>query len=139
MLPDHATDLPATPEYSGFPDEITLCDLITDAKPGTVIVYHVGHLAFDRTLTAGVLPEWRRRELGAVANRAFRLAESGWVHLLQRRVDAMRCAYLIVVRPRPRRCLAAIAGGSPPFKPRSAHFATAGVSGEDTLALAEAA
>ena len=108
MLPVDATDLPIVPVNSGFPDETTLCDLIVDAKPGTVIVYHVGHLAFDRTLTAGVLPEWRRRELGAVANRTLLLAESGWVHLFQQRLDDGRCAYLIAVRPQPHNAMAAL-------------------------------
>ena len=123
MLPDNATVLPVVPVNCGFPDETTLCDLITDAKPGTVIVYHVGHLAVDRTLTAGVLPEWRRRELITVANRALLLAELGWAHLLQQRVDHARCAYFISVRPRPRDAMA------PPLRHLSPRLADSSSTG----------
>jgi len=108
MQPPDATLLPFVPATSAFPDEITFCDLVTDAKPGTEIVYHIGHLAFDRTLTAKVLPERRRKELGAVANRALQLAEARLVHLVQRRVGEMCCEYIAVVRPRPRHAIASL-------------------------------
>lgn len=83
--------------------ENEFCDHVTDAVPGEVIAYHVGMLAADRSLSVSTLPEGRRIELNAVANRALQLSDAGLVHLLQRRVGSERFAYLAVVRPQPRR------------------------------------
>ncbi|WP_146217134.1 hypothetical protein [Falsiroseomonas bella] len=72
-----------------------------EASPGQVIIYHRGELARDRDRYASELPEQQRIELDVVANYAWRLADAGWCHLLQRR-EAPNCfLYLLVLRPRP--------------------------------------
>lgn len=79
--------------------ENEFCDRVTDAVPGEVIAYHVGMLAADRSLSVSTLPEGRRIELNAVANRALKLANAGGMHLLQHRIGPERFAYLAIVRP----------------------------------------
>lgn len=78
-----------------------LCDRYADASPGDAIVYHIGLLARDRDRIASELPAERREDLDAVARRVWTMAEAGLGHLVQRRVAEGRCAYLLVVRPRP--------------------------------------
>ncbi|WP_203072207.1 hypothetical protein [Falsiroseomonas ponticola] len=81
--------------------ENDLCDRYADASPGDAIVYHVGLLARDRDKVASELPPERRQDLEAIARRVWAMAEAGLGHLLQRRVAEGRCAYLLIVRPRP--------------------------------------
>ena len=81
--------------------ENDLCDRFADASPGEGIVYHIGLLARDRDKVASELPPERREELEAVARRVWAMAEAGLGHLLQRRMAEGRCAYLLIVRPRP--------------------------------------
>lgn len=78
-----------------------LCDCYADASPGDAIVYHIGLLARDRDKVASELPPERREDLEAVARRVWAMAEAGLGHLVQRRVAEGRCAYLLIVRPRP--------------------------------------
>jgi hypothetical protein len=83
-------------------DTTALCERVMLATPGDMIVYHLGLLARDRDRNASELPDVQRLELDAVADYAWRLADAGWCHLLQRRV-ALECfAYLVVICPRPR-------------------------------------
>ena len=100
-LPPAAASLP----HSALPVVMTendLCDRLADAKAGDVITYHVGMLAADRAPQTQTLSPDRCRDLGAVADRVLRLAEAGWVHLVQRRLGTERFAYLLVVRRRVR-------------------------------------
>ena len=78
-----------------------LCDRYADASPGEAIVYHIGLLARDRDKVASELSPERREDLEAVARRVWAMAETGLGHLVQRRVAEGRCAYLLIVRPRP--------------------------------------
>ncbi len=78
-----------------------LCDRYADASPGEAIVYHIGLLARDRDKVASELSAERRVDLEAVARRVWAMAEAGLGHLVQRRVAEGRCAYLLIVRPRP--------------------------------------
>lgn len=78
-----------------------LCDRFADAAPGDAIVYHIGLLARDRDKVASDLPPQRREDLEALARRVWAMAETGLGHLVQRRVAEGRCAYLLIVRPRP--------------------------------------
>ena len=78
-----------------------LCDRYADASPGDAIIYHIGLLARDRDRIASDLPTDRRADLEAVARRVWAMAEAGLGHLVQRRVAEGRCAYLLIVRPRP--------------------------------------
>jgi hypothetical protein len=83
-------------------DTNALCERVMQASPGEAILYHLGMLARDRERHISELPEQERIDLDAVADYAWRLADAGWCHLLQRRA-ALECfAYLVVMRPRPR-------------------------------------
>jgi hypothetical protein len=77
-----------------------LCDRFADAKPGEAITYHTGMLARDRDKLATTLPPEQRNELELVAHRAWSMAEAGLCHLVQRRLDTERFAYVLIVRPR---------------------------------------
>lgn len=81
-------------------DANALSAIIADAAPGVVVIYHVGMLARDRYPNLSHLPEDRRAELNVLADYALRLADAGWVHLLQRRIAEERFAYLLVIRHR---------------------------------------
>lgn len=83
-------------------NENALCDRYADASPGDVIVYHIGLLARDRDRLASDLPPDHRADLDATARRAWAMAAAGLGHLMQRRVAEGRCAYLLIVRARPR-------------------------------------
>ena len=96
---------------SGVPpvlSETEFCDRLADADPNEAIAYHVGMLARDRYWPLSKLPEDQRVALGAIANRALKLAEAGRVHLVQRRIAEERFVYLAIVRPQPRRALRAM-------------------------------
>ena len=84
------------------PDANTLWERVLSGTPGEQIPYWIGLLARDRDTLASSLPPARRAELHITADAAMRLAETGWVHLLQQRVAPDCCAYLVVIRPRPR-------------------------------------
>lgn len=83
-------------------DANALCDRVTAAAPGDAIAYFVGMLARDRDRLASRLSPEQRIEVDALADCAWRLAEAGWAHLVQRRVGPECFAYLVIVRPRPR-------------------------------------
>ena len=72
------------------------------AASGDRIEYWRGFLAVDASATASKLEPDDRRQLGRVAARAFRLAQQGKAHLVQRRHGEADYSYLLVVRPRPR-------------------------------------
>jgi hypothetical protein len=103
-----ATTLPPAPasNVDALPslvrNETDLCDRLAQAMPGGVIAYHLGMLARDRAPTCQLLPERRRLDLNAIADRVLQLAAAGRVHLLQRRIGPDRFAYLAIVRSRPR-------------------------------------
>ncbi len=82
-------------------DANALCDRVMAASPRDVIIYHRGELARDRDRHASELPEHQRLDLDALANYAWRLADAGWCHLLQRREAPCCFIYLLVMRPRP--------------------------------------
>lgn len=88
--------------------ETEFCDRLAEAVPNEAITYHVGMLARDRYWPLSKLPEDQRVALGAIANRALKLAEAGRVHLVQRRIAEERFVYLAIVRPQPRRVLRAM-------------------------------
>ena len=96
-----------TPEPIAVLTENAFVDRLADAVVGEVIIYHVGHLARDRTRVISDLPEHHRVELNAIAARAMRLFLAGRVTLVQRRMDTERCAYLAIVLKQPRRMLPA--------------------------------
>ena len=83
-------------------DEAALCAWFGAAAPGDRVEYWRGYLAIDTSPLGSKLEPDDRRQLGRIATRAFRLAEQGKAHLVQRRHGEGDYSYLLVVRPRPR-------------------------------------
>jgi hypothetical protein len=83
-------------------DEAALCAWFGTAAAGDRIEYWRGFLAIDAGASQSSLQPDDRRRLGRVAARAFRLAEQGKAHLVQRRLGPGDYSYLLIVRPRPR-------------------------------------
>lgn len=77
-------------------DENALAHWLKTARPGDRLVYHIGHLGFDRSAASG-LARARRETLVRVANRALAMAESGCLLLTQQRVAVGRIAYLAIM------------------------------------------
>lgn len=95
--------MPAVPPRSStLLDEAALTAWFSAAAAGDRIEYWRGYLAIDANPTGSKLESDDRRLLGRVAARAFRLAEEGKAHLVQRRHGEADYSYLLVVRPRPR-------------------------------------
>jgi len=92
----------ALPRSSALLDEAALTAWFSAAATGDRIEYWRGYLAIDANPTGSKLESEDRRTLGRVAARAFRLAEQGKAHLVQRRHGDADYSYLLVVRPRPR-------------------------------------
>ena len=90
------------PRSSALLDEAALTAWFSAAAAGDRIEYWRGFLAVDANPTGSKLEPDDRRLLGRVAARAFRLAEQGKAHLVQRRHGDADYSYLLIVRPRPR-------------------------------------
>ncbi len=93
---------------SGFPavqkplTEIELCAWLAQAAPGELLQYHVGYLGLDRSACGRSMSVESRAALSRTSNRAWRLAEQGLVHLVQRRLGPDSFLYLAIARPRPK-------------------------------------
>jgi len=72
--------------------EIDLLAWVGQAAAGDILEYHQGFLALDRSSHGDAFRERERTALGRIADQAMRLAEHGFVHLLQRRVCSERFA-----------------------------------------------
>lgn len=83
--------------------EVTLCAWLGTAAPGDAIVYHRGALARQLCPQLACLPAEKRIALARLANRAWKLAEAGLAHLVQRRHGYEDYEYILVARYRPRR------------------------------------
>jgi hypothetical protein len=90
-----------------------LCDRLAHATPGTMIPYHIGLLAADRAPNSLTLTKVQRTALNALADRMMQLSKAGRVHLVQRRIDPERFAYLAIVRPQPSRPPRLVAKAAP--------------------------
>jgi hypothetical protein len=97
------TCIPNIPSASPPLTEAALCKWIGAAAPGDTLVYHRGFLACDSSAALQLLPEAERVALKRVAGRAWKLADAGLAHLIQRRNGNAEYEYQIVARPRPRR------------------------------------
>ncbi len=119
----HRTMPAVSSRSSALLDEAALTAWFSAAAAGDRIEYWRGLLAIDANPAGSKLEPDDRRLLGRVAARAFRLAEQGKAHLVQRRHGEADYSYLLVVRPRPR--------------PVRAHFASAvfGTAGAITPAI----
>jgi hypothetical protein len=82
-------------------DAIQLCAWIAQASPGDTLEYHRGFLALDASIDGQTPESDARRELARVARIAWRAAEQGLVHLVQRRNGPDDFTYLAIARPRP--------------------------------------
>jgi hypothetical protein len=80
-------------------DANALTDWLVDAAPGARAIYHEGHLAGDLSPFNRTLSSEQRSELAMLASAAWRLCERGLVHLVQQRIAAGTCAYLVIARP----------------------------------------
>ena len=80
--------------------EIQFCSWLGQAAPGDVLKYHQGFLALDLTPFGNPMTPESGAELALTSARAMRLAERGFVHLVQRRLGADSFSYLAIARPR---------------------------------------
>lgn len=80
--------------------EIELCAWIAQADPGSVLEYHRGFLALDRTPFGRLGDTPARAALAQLGIRAHDLAERGLVHLVQLRHGAEDYSYFAIARPR---------------------------------------
>lgn len=103
---DMDTWIPDTPNGAAPLSEAALCAWLGAAAPGDAIAYHRGALARQLCPQLACLPAEERVALARLANRAWKLAEAGLAHLLQRRHGFEDFEYLLIARPRPRRAVA---------------------------------
>ena len=74
--------------------EIELCAWLAQAKPDNVLEYYRGLLVVDRVPYGRPMSAKDRFALGQLGDRAMRLADHGFVHLLQRRLGPDNFSYL---------------------------------------------
>ena len=79
--------------------EIEFCSWLGQAKPDDILEYHQGFLALDRCVVGAAEQTAHARALHQVAERAFELAERGFIHLIQRRLGPDEFSYLAISRP----------------------------------------
>jgi len=80
--------------------DIEFCAWVAQAVPGDRLEYHRGFLALDAGIDGQTPKSDTRRELGRVARRAWRAAEKGLIHLVQRRNGPVNFSYIAIARPR---------------------------------------
>jgi len=81
-------------------DEIALCAWAAHAEPGEALIYHRGLLAIDRGPQGQPFLSQEAVALAKTGNMAMKLAERGFVHLVQRRLAPDQFLYLAIARPR---------------------------------------
>lgn len=79
--------------------EEDLCAWVSQAEPGEAIEYHRGFLCIDRCGADRFGAPIDAATLNRIASRALALAEAGFVHLIQRRIEAETFSYLAIARP----------------------------------------
>jgi len=84
----------------GRQSEVELLAWLGQAQPDDILEYHQGSLALDRCVVGTAEQIARARALHQVAERAFELAERGFIHLIQRRLGPDEFSYLAIARPR---------------------------------------
>ena len=88
--------------------EIQFCAWVAQAMPGDRLEYHRGFLVLDTFPAISHLPDAQRVELAKLGSRAFWAAEQGLVHLVQKRLETDRFAYIAVARPKPKAATASL-------------------------------
>lgn len=79
-----SADLQPPPPSLAIREE-EFCAWVGEAASGQRLEYHRGHLVIDRCRGFSPLGEKLRRELDAIADRAYALAEAGQLLLVQER------------------------------------------------------
>ena len=82
-------------------NETTFSAWLAQAAPGEALEYHRGFLCHDRGAPGPVPKSRRSQTLNLLAERAYDLAERGFVHLVQRRINTNTFSYLAIARPLP--------------------------------------
>lgn len=82
-------------------NEIDFCAWLSQAAPGEILEYHKGLLCLDRGGFETDRNNKLSQTLNQVANRAYDLAEKGFVHLVQRRLGPDTFSYMAIARPVP--------------------------------------
>ena len=95
------TTNPTRDFISGETELLTWLELAT---PGARSIYHVGHLACDRSPDMSNLSAAARADLNCIAHRVMALVEQGALIAVQQRLDDGQVAYLAIkARVRPSR------------------------------------
>lgn len=81
-------------------DEATLLAWVATALPGARSIYHVGHLASDRSQDTSRLAAPERAALNRIAHLVMSLVEQGVVIAVQQRLDDGQIAY-VAIKARP--------------------------------------
>jgi hypothetical protein len=81
--------------------EEDLCAWVSQAGSGEAIEYHRGFLCIDRSGIDRFGAPIETLAMNQIAQRAYALAEAGFVHLVQRRIDVETFSYLVIARPQP--------------------------------------
>lgn len=82
-------------------NEVTFCSWLAQAAPGDALEYHRGFLCLDRSGIESIRKTKKADALDQLADRAFDLAERGFIHLIQRRVAPETFSYIAIARPAP--------------------------------------
>jgi len=88
--------------------EIEFSAWVAQAVPGDRLEYHRGFLGLDTFALFSGLSNKDRGELRKLADRTFRAAEAGLVHLVQERIGTEQFAYIAIARPKPRNATASL-------------------------------
>ena len=97
------TRIPDTPIAGAPLTEAALCAWRGAAAPGDAITDYRGTLSRSRCPQLALLSQEERVNLARLAARAWKLAEAGLAHLVQRRHGFEDFSYVLVARRRPRR------------------------------------
>jgi hypothetical protein len=99
MAPHHSMPIPPQTPLT----EAELCAWLGTAAPGDAITYFRGALARELCPQLGLLEAADRITLAKLARRAWKLADDGLAHLVQRRRGFEDYEYILVARRRARR------------------------------------
>ena len=83
--------------------DISFCAWLAQAEAGDALIYHRGLLVVDKDHAISTLPAEQRLAVSLVADAAFRAAQEGLVHLVQKRLAMDRFLYIAIARPGPTR------------------------------------
>jgi len=97
-----ATHIPPIPTAAVPLTEAALCKWLGAAAPGDTIIYFRGALARSVCPLHSPVTAEERARVANLAGRAWKLAELGLAHLVQRRHGFEDCSYILIAARRPR-------------------------------------